>query len=608
MTLYTIQKRRAATSSAWTTANPILEEGQWGIEINTGKAKLGDGATAWTGLPYFSNGALIAAQIAESTSTVFVMLESDQDESDIPVETPFGTPVFRKGESALTIVGASGCLDLANAQFIDTGSGPMGALTDGELTGSQIKVYFPDFPLTRFDRTKTYKWTITYNGSGELLAIKAFPDNNSSSWSTGPKSDIGHNYTSIPGTDDVYEIVMGAEAVGYLDYNGTPDTYEGMTFEFDDDSIITSICWEEFTYPPPPPTSGTLDLADALFNYDDGVPESPYGQYVGGNIQSLNGGISCYFPEFLLTELDRDKLYKFTFTFAGGSTLTWAEMRGYPEMTPTSWYNFSEGLSGSPTSAGDRIWIGDEVGGWGSLTADTGFEGLSFEWWDDDVVLTGIAWEIIDPTTPYVAYPLVATGAASITASTELPAVYGGSGYVQDDSDTTYVEVQREVVGHFGSGDDDYDSTGTYRWSLDSALSTLPAFDDLYYAEMIVRARVQLVTNDIEELYPGALSIGVFVTRASDGLALTSMGTFDQPAVNLTVGVTTWVDVPQQIIVESENIYNALRDGSWSPYGTVGLGLGWSSVPGETPTNDVGDRFELRVYEIEVEIRVHEAP
>ena len=45
---------RNGTASEWTTANPTLEEGEMGIETDTGLQKVGDGTTAWATLPYFN--------------------------------------------------------------------------------------------------------------------------------------------------------------------------------------------------------------------------------------------------------------------------------------------------------------------------------------------------------------------------------------------------------------------------------------------------------------------------------------------------------------------------------------------------------------------------
>lgn len=49
-----IQLRRD-TAANWTSANPVLAQGEFGIESNTLKAKLGNGSTAWNSLAYFGD-------------------------------------------------------------------------------------------------------------------------------------------------------------------------------------------------------------------------------------------------------------------------------------------------------------------------------------------------------------------------------------------------------------------------------------------------------------------------------------------------------------------------------------------------------------------------
>ena len=46
-----IQLRRG-TASEWSTANPILAEGEMGLETDTLQFKIGDGLTAWNSLSY----------------------------------------------------------------------------------------------------------------------------------------------------------------------------------------------------------------------------------------------------------------------------------------------------------------------------------------------------------------------------------------------------------------------------------------------------------------------------------------------------------------------------------------------------------------------------
>lgn len=50
-----IQLRRG-TATEWTTANPVLMQGEMGVETDTLKVKLGNGTTAWSSLPYFTQG------------------------------------------------------------------------------------------------------------------------------------------------------------------------------------------------------------------------------------------------------------------------------------------------------------------------------------------------------------------------------------------------------------------------------------------------------------------------------------------------------------------------------------------------------------------------
>lgn len=49
-----IQVRRD-TAANWTSVNPTLASGEWGLESDTKKVKLGDGTTAWTSLAYFGD-------------------------------------------------------------------------------------------------------------------------------------------------------------------------------------------------------------------------------------------------------------------------------------------------------------------------------------------------------------------------------------------------------------------------------------------------------------------------------------------------------------------------------------------------------------------------
>lgn len=43
---------RKDTAANWTSANPLLLQGERGLETDTGLTKMGDGTTSWTSLAY----------------------------------------------------------------------------------------------------------------------------------------------------------------------------------------------------------------------------------------------------------------------------------------------------------------------------------------------------------------------------------------------------------------------------------------------------------------------------------------------------------------------------------------------------------------------------
>jgi hypothetical protein len=50
--LSTLIQLRRGTQAAWAAANSVLAQGEPGVELDTNRLKVGDGATHWNGLPY----------------------------------------------------------------------------------------------------------------------------------------------------------------------------------------------------------------------------------------------------------------------------------------------------------------------------------------------------------------------------------------------------------------------------------------------------------------------------------------------------------------------------------------------------------------------------
>lgn len=67
MTTFTRFKLRNGTAAEWAAANPVLLVGEIGVETDTRRYKIGDGATAWAGLSYYVDGVAIRGQCSKMT-------------------------------------------------------------------------------------------------------------------------------------------------------------------------------------------------------------------------------------------------------------------------------------------------------------------------------------------------------------------------------------------------------------------------------------------------------------------------------------------------------------------------------------------------------------
>ena len=89
-----IQFRRG-TASEWTAANPTLAVAEFGVETDTDKFKLGDGATAWTSLAYggikgddgTSGVAAATAPLAYNSGTSTVSIDLSAYDTSAEVDT-----------------------------------------------------------------------------------------------------------------------------------------------------------------------------------------------------------------------------------------------------------------------------------------------------------------------------------------------------------------------------------------------------------------------------------------------------------------------------------------------------------------------------------------
>lgn len=132
---------RRDTASAWTTANPILSQGEVGYEYDTAKFKVGNGITAWNSLPYSSGptgpvgpaNSLVVGSVSAGTSAGASITGTAPNQT-LNLVIPIG-PTGPQGPIGAT--GPQGITGPTGSQGIQGITGPTGATGDTGPTGPQ---------------------------------------------------------------------------------------------------------------------------------------------------------------------------------------------------------------------------------------------------------------------------------------------------------------------------------------------------------------------------------------------------------------------------------------------------------------------------------------
>lgn len=105
-----IQVRRD-TAANWTSANTVLSDGEMGYETDTGYMKIGDGATAWSGLAYFTPG-----DVSDDNTTYTISVAQVGADADITLtgsDASTDTVVLAAGTNlTLTVAGDDITMDV----------------------------------------------------------------------------------------------------------------------------------------------------------------------------------------------------------------------------------------------------------------------------------------------------------------------------------------------------------------------------------------------------------------------------------------------------------------------------------------------------------------
>lgn len=110
---------RNDVAANWTAVNPILLKGEIAVESDTGKVKVGDGATAWNSLAYLSSsggagawGSITGTLSSQTDLQNALNTKADTTAVGLKLYIQPTTPSFTPGEKALWIDTSGGNIQL----------------------------------------------------------------------------------------------------------------------------------------------------------------------------------------------------------------------------------------------------------------------------------------------------------------------------------------------------------------------------------------------------------------------------------------------------------------------------------------------------------------
>ena len=118
-----IQLRRD-TAANWTSADSVLAVGELGLEVDTGKFKVGDGATAWTSLAYWAAGATFEL-VDDTTPQLGGNLDINGNDipgfatdAEVALKAPLASPTFTGTPAAPTAATTTDTTQVATTAFV----------------------------------------------------------------------------------------------------------------------------------------------------------------------------------------------------------------------------------------------------------------------------------------------------------------------------------------------------------------------------------------------------------------------------------------------------------------------------------------------------------
>lgn len=191
---------RRGTAAEWTSANPTLAAGEFGYETDTGKAKIGNGSTAWTSLTYALTGS--AGTVTSVTAGTGLSGGTITGSGTISLSTPVsvangGTGITAFGSGVATWLGTPSSANLAAAVTDETGSGALVFGTSPTITGGTFAdavirqpLVTPSFSANAYTLALTDQGDILLASNGATAGTINIPTNASVAFPTGTQITI----------------------------------------------------------------------------------------------------------------------------------------------------------------------------------------------------------------------------------------------------------------------------------------------------------------------------------------------------------------------------------------------------------------------------------
>ena len=192
-----IQVRRG-TAAQWTSTNPTLAAGEWGYETDTGKAKIGNGSTAWGSLSYFGGVGTVTSVTAGTGLSGGTITGSGTISLSTPVSVANGgTGITSFGTGVATWLGTPSSANLAAAVTDETGSGALVFGTSPTISGGTFAdavirqpLVTPSFSANAYTLQLTDQGDILLASNGSTAGTINIPTNGSVAFPTGTQITI----------------------------------------------------------------------------------------------------------------------------------------------------------------------------------------------------------------------------------------------------------------------------------------------------------------------------------------------------------------------------------------------------------------------------------